>query len=731
MKIKRLLSVMTLTAIIGVAVILFMSPAAPVQADDDQPPRTRVEAPNEVILYVDRTDDANVSTCNTGAANDCTLRGAINKANGDTSNVYTIYFTPTVSVVNLANPLPTIIANDLWIVGFNGMPRIDALNMAVGYVLNINASRGKIAGLSIVNASDASQVAGIRITGGTQIEINNNYLGTLPGATNCTPSGVTRNTFYGVSIDGAVTGSSGAGNGSVYVYDNTIGCHTGSGIVVGGADYVRIGELPNGTASANYIGVSASGMTLTNDIYGIYLATVASSNAPRHNIIANNVIAGNGLSGVAIIGNDTPNSNSAYNNVVRANRIGVGLTGTRVSNGGHGVYITAGAFQNFIGGASDADRNIISGNNGHGVWISDSVGIGVLGNYIGTNVLGTASLRNSISGVNISGGSANIVGGAIYGIIPAVKGNRIQYNLGSGVQLSSGTNTNQVLANDIRYNLGNGVNLVSGASDNIVGGDVITSLNIIGNNGSYGVYLHGSTTTGNVVKYNDILNNGIDGVTIQADAHDNEIGGSVPQAFNLIRYNNGSGIWVIDSGPNTISYNGLVGNGKYGVILDGSSTQGTIISNTVMTQNGYDGIGERNGAGANFWNRVSIYGNGGLGIDKEASSDTANVVNAPTLVITSVNRSTGMVQGRASASAFLVITEIELYRVELDPSGYGEGKTYVGSAVTDANGNWQIVDSSPGSGCYTAFESLVVVVPLGSSEFSRTSCSVMLPAVLK
>ncbi|MFN8594908.1 MAG: hypothetical protein U0559_01805 [Anaerolineae bacterium] len=45
-------------------------------------------------------------------------------------------------------------------------------------------------------------------------------------------------------------------------------------------------------------------------------------------------------------------------------------------------------------------------------------------------------------------------------LIPATKGNRIQYNTQVGVQLSADTHTNQVLANDIRYNIGYGVSLL-------------------------------------------------------------------------------------------------------------------------------------------------------------------------------------------------------------------------------------------------------------------------------
>jgi len=142
MKVTRLLSIMALTMILGFAVMLFLSPIAPVRADDD-PPRSRANSPEAFIfLYVDRTDDANVSTCNDGAANDCTLRGAINKANGDPANTYTINFTPTVAVVNLANPLPILTANELWIIGASGVPKIDALSMTNGNVFTRQCQPG-------------------------------------------------------------------------------------------------------------------------------------------------------------------------------------------------------------------------------------------------------------------------------------------------------------------------------------------------------------------------------------------------------------------------------------------------------------------------------------------------------------------------------------------------------------------------------------------------------------
>ena len=57
-------------------------------------------------LVVDRTDDADVSACSS-ASNDCTLRGAINRANGNTGGDI-ISFAGYDSIIGLTRTLPTI-----------------------------------------------------------------------------------------------------------------------------------------------------------------------------------------------------------------------------------------------------------------------------------------------------------------------------------------------------------------------------------------------------------------------------------------------------------------------------------------------------------------------------------------------------------------------------------------------------------------------------------------------
>jgi hypothetical protein len=97
----------------------------------------------------------------------------------------------------------------------------------------------------------------------------------------------------------------------------------------------------------------------------------------------------------------------------------------------------------------------------------------------------------------------------------------------------------------------------------------------------------------------------------------------------------------------------------------------------------------------------------------------------------SIKRLTGVVQGHADPSV-LGTTKIELYRVLPDPSGFGEGWSFVGRATTDAIGDWTITDPTPAqsNGCYTAIvtESFFVI-PFSSSEFSANTCRVFLPAL--
>src|SRR5262249_19693511 len=147
-----------------------------------------------------------------------------------------------------------------------------------------------------------------------------------------------------------------------------------------------------------------------------------------------NVIAGNGT-GVLISGV------GADQNSVAGNLIGLNAVGAAALANTTGVAVILGARSNRIGtnadGISDTtERNIISGNSGAGAALADS-GTSqniVAGNYIGTNVAGTASLANGGNGVVIQGGAAtNFVGTNGDGVNDPVEQNVISGNAQSGL----------------------------------------------------------------------------------------------------------------------------------------------------------------------------------------------------------------------------------------------------------------------------------------------------------
>jgi hypothetical protein len=308
----------------------------------------------------------------------------------------------------------------------------------------------------------------------------------------------------------------------------------------------------------------------------------------------------------------------------------------------------------------------------------------------------------------------------------------------SGVLITgSGTSSNLVQGNYIGTNatatgaVGNGLNgvaLTQGATQNTIGGSSLAALNVIGGNGDYGVYISGSSTATNTVSLNDIglntagadipLPNGGGGIRIQNDTHGNILGG--PASLNFVAYNQGAGVSLSSGVKATQLLSNLIfSNTGAGIELVGTGTTNNLLAGVSVFANGGDGITEHNNATLNVWQSISVYGNGGLGIDKFDSDSATNTPNAPYPVITSVNVGTGQIQGTASNNA-----TVELYRAAPDALGFGEGRTYLGSAVANGSGAWSITLAPNLANCYTAFQTLAGV----SSEFGPHTCpTVYLP----
>ena len=178
-----------------------------------------------------------------------------------------------------------------------------------------------------------------------------------------------------------------------------------------------------------------------------------------------NLISGNSQDGVYLSGI------LAFGNTVAANYIGTDATGTTsLSNGSDGVLVSGN--NNTIGGTMATSGNLISGNTGNGVNLTGNSNT-VLGNQIGTNVHGTASVANASNGVQING-SNNSIGFTVVtnssGTTTVYAGNTIADNATAGISLVSPGSGNALHANSIFTNGPSGTRVgiarASGANNN-------------------------------------------------------------------------------------------------------------------------------------------------------------------------------------------------------------------------------------------------------------------------
>jgi gliding motility-associated-like protein len=213
-------------------------------------------------------------------------------------------------------------------------------------------------------------------------------------------------------------------------------------------------------------------------------------------------------------------------NVIGGNYIGTDASGmAEQSNGVAGVYLTSGAANNTIGGSTDAERNVIAGNSDDNLKVEAAAGSGntIIGNYIGVDVLGTSSLVNGGSGVDIQA-DGNILGGTNAGERNIIAG--CNYN---GVVLSGDNNTIQgnYIGTDVSgtMDLGNSRNgiWINGGSNNLVGGTDTSAGNLIRSNGRNGVLVSNGMPTSNVILGNSIFGNSWIGIDLSLDTNGDSV----------------------------------------------------------------------------------------------------------------------------------------------------------------------------------------------------------------
>jgi parallel beta-helix repeat protein len=312
-----------------------------------------------------------------------------------------------------------------------------------------------------------------------------------------------------------------------------------SGNTIYGIAVTNTGTNSN-TVAGNYVGVDANGTAVLPNAHGIYIGASAQSNTigtdsdGTSDTLERNIVSGNSLFGVYVTGSLTSN------NTVAGNYIGTDANGAAALANTNGVYVGGNAQLNTIGTNGDdtrdsTERNIISGNSSYGVYLAGtgSTDNHVAGNYIGTDVNGTAALAND-TGVYLAATQSNTVGTNGDGSADEAERNVISGNTAYGMYLSDGgCSYNEVKGNYIgtdvngTADLGNGVHGIridDGATSNFIGGNSTYGPNLIRYNGDasteYGISVEDSSTKYNKIEKNQIYDNYSGGIRLYNAANE-------------------------------------------------------------------------------------------------------------------------------------------------------------------------------------------------------------------
>lgn len=353
---------------------------------------------------------------------------------------------------------------------------------------------------------------------------------------------------------------------------------------------LAIGNQTGGNViEGNLIGLDVSGtqaMPNSSGIGGIGVGNLIGGPAPGRN----NIISGNTWAGVILLG-------ASVFNTIAGNWIGLGLDGKTSIPNTDGIYVDVGAANNRIGGDSPGERNVISGNREHGVIICNPRGnhISIIGNYIGTDIVGEHAVSNNV-GLAIYNSGYNRVGGANPG-----EGNLISGNTGDGINIGAYENSDNLVTGNLigldasgTKPLGNGygATLSVVARHSIIGGASPAEANFIGGNDT-GLRVHGAGT-----EYNFLVGNVFGENRDRTAAVGNRSAGVLLQAYsartrvqgNLIAHTGegtggaGIGLLVENALSNLFLRNAIYQNIGSGIVLrDGGNG---MITPPVMTMAG-------------------------------------------------------------------------------------------------------------------------------------------------
>ena len=626
-------------------------------------------------------------------------------------------------------------------------------NAVHGIVLN-NAPSSTIGGLTSADRNVISGNGNGAATNGQGISVENgsincvirgNYIGT-----DATGTAAKANNLHGINVQatiGAIIGGSVTGSG------NLISGNTLSGINITTTSTATI-------IKGNYIGLNAAGTAkIANVQQGIYIQASDNCIIGGPTALERNIVSGNGTAG----GHNGISIFSCNGHKIKGNFIGTNANGTAaIGNFNAGLSISTSTGDS-IGGQTFMERNIISGNLTHGVFLNNLDASRFYGNYFGTDSTGLVALANAQHGLSADGGSdgnyyySNVASGNtqegfdflgcsnnfLYGNFIGLgkNGTTKISNVGNGVRFGAGTagiSQNNTIggtaAGQRNYVSGNGIALNSGAHGIIFDGG--SSNNII--KGNYiGTDITGSVAIGNFGA----------GVFFLDGSNSNTVGGTAAGEGNILCCSTGDHGVRINISSSNVVYGNLIGvnaaqvpaagfgNNQYGVFVvsyanlsnvSNSNIIGSIgAGSNIITNNGSDGVNVFNTGGtASNFNPIignNIYCNGGLGINMQTNAATENQgILPPTInyVASTANVLTGTGTNTNIVHAYLNTTYTST-------NCNCEGETYIGTA-TVAGGTWTITHNLNLSSASQLSVSATQTNTLNStSEFS--TCTTPLP----
>lgn len=420
--------------------------------------------------------------------------------------------------------------------------------------LEIDANNVEIRGLAVMNAPGN----GIYASGADNLKIECSYFGTDHFARTAAPNGsnglaeqggagfhMKNSIASGNTLSGVVAASpGGAVDSSFFGLDVTglAGLGNAAGLYVTGDKMSVTGIFASGNDDGLW--VTGDSATVTNSVFGVatdLVTPIPNDAGIRINGDVNRI---GGPAGMRVLASGNTSygmtlAADAQDNLIAGSLVGTDLTGTvaipnyvGISDGGSGnmigeEFIPPGAgltgdprgeiaAKTSVAAtipASGGWSNLISGNSHDGI-VATGASI-IVGNYIGTDSLGTSAVPNGVYGISLLNGTNHEVGRA-----PA-SGNLISGNGAIGLWVGS---------------------LVSSAT---------IEANYVGTDASGASSLPNS------------------GPGIRADVTGSVVIGGSASAANIVAFNAGPGVRVDNTGPVTVRHNQIFDNGGLGIDLGG------------------------------------------------------------------------------------------------------------------------------------------------------------------